>query len=158
MASYVYGTAVRKEAVQPNQRPVEHTKEVSQRVRQNRNRALHMNRGYVMFLAVAAMIALFSCVQYLQLQSEITSRSEHITELQRELAERREANTTKYNVVINSMNLEEIRERAMNDLGMVYATQENVVLYKKTSQNYVSQYDSVPQEETSLIKSIIMSK
>ena len=38
------------------------------------------------------------------------------------------------------------------------ATQENVVLYKNTSKNYVSQYESVPQEEDSLIKSIIMSK
>ena len=145
MASYVYGTAVRKEAVQPNQRPVEHTKEVSQRVRQNRNRALHMNRGYVMFLAVAAMIALFSCVQYLQLQSEITSRSEHITELQRELAERREANTTKYNVVMNSMNLEEIRERAMNDLGMVYATEDQVVSYKNPANVSVTRYTEIPK-------------
>ena len=145
MASYVYGTAVRKEAVQPNQRPVEHTKEVSQRVRQNRNRALHMNRGYVIFLAVAAMIALFSCVQYLQLQSEITSRSEHITELQRELAERREANTTKYNVVMNSMNLEEIRERAMNDLGMVYATADQIVSYKNPANVSVRRYAEIPK-------------
>ena len=56
------------------------------------------------------------------------------------------------------MNLEEIRDIAINELGMVYATQENVVLYKNTSQNYVSQYESVPQEEESLIKSIMKSK
>ena len=145
MSSYVYGTAVRKEVVQPNQRPAEQTREVSQRVRQNRNRALHMNRGYVIFLAVAAMIALFSCVQYLQLQSEITSRSEHITELQRELADRREANTTKYNVVMNSMNLEEVRERAMNELGMVYATEDQVVSYKNPANVSVRRYAEIPK-------------
>jgi len=41
---------------------------------------------------------------------------------------------------------------------MVYATQENVVLYKNTNQNYVSQYEKVPQEEDSFVKSIIKSK
>ena len=144
MASYVYGTAARKVAVE-SPRVEQPSKEVSQRVRQNRNRALHMNRGYVLFLAVAAMVALFSCVQYLQLQSEITSRSEHITELQQELAERREANTTKYNVVVNSMNLEEIRERAMTDLGMVYATEDQVVSYKDPANVSVTQFAEIPK-------------
>lgn len=145
MASYVYGTAARKAAVQPQQRPVEETREVSQRVRQNRSKALHMNKGYVVFLTVAAMIALFSCVKYLQLQSEITSRSAHITELQQELAERREANTTKYNVVVNSMNLEEIREKAMNELGMVYATADQLVSYKNPANVSVRQFAEIPK-------------
>ena len=70
----------------------------------------------------------------------------------------KKVNADDLNRIETSVNLEEIRDIAINELGMVYATQENVVLYKKTSQNYVSQYDSVPQEETSLIKSIIMSK
>ena len=80
-------------------------KEVSQRVRTNRTKALHMNRGYVAFLAVAAFVALFACMQYLQLQSEITNRSKNITSLQQELVDAKEANTTKYNAVMNSMNL-----------------------------------------------------
>lgn len=143
MASYVYGTSARKVA-EPNYH-VEEQREVSQRVRQNRNRALHMNKGYVAFLAVAAAIALFACVQYLQLQSEIASRSSNITALQQELADRREANTTKYNAVVNSMNLEEVRERAMNDLGMVYATEDQIITYKDPTNVSVTQYASIPE-------------
>lgn len=145
MASYVYGTSARKEAVVVQPKPQVETREVSQRVRQNRSRALHMNKGYVAFLAMAAAVALFVCVQYLQLQSEISSRSSHITELQQELADRKEANTTKYNAIVNSMNLEEVRERAMNDLGMVYASEEQIVTYKDPANVAVTQYASIPK-------------
>lgn len=145
MASYVYGNTVRKEAVHAPESVEKQPKVISRRVRKNRNKALHMNRGYVVFLSVAAIAALFACVRYLQLQSEITSRSENITSLQRELENAKEANTTKYNAVVNSMNLEEIRDRAMNDLGMVYATAEQVIEYTNPTSNSVMQYSSIPE-------------
>ena len=145
MASYVYGTSARKEAVQLQPKHPVESKEVSQRVQQNRSRALHMNKGYVAFLAVAAAITLLACVKYVQLQSEISSRSSHITELQQELADRKEANTTKYNAIVNSMNLEEIRDRAMNDLGMVYATEDQIITYKDPANVSVTQYARIPK-------------
>lgn len=145
MASYVYGNTVRKELAPAPQRPVRKQKEVSQRVQNNRNKALHMNRGYVIFLAAAAMVALFACVQYLQLQSEITNRSQNITALQQELADAKEANTTKYNAIVNSMNLEEIREKAMSELGMVYATADQIIEYNSPKSNLVTKYSNIPE-------------
>ena len=67
-------------------------------------------------------------------------------------------NADDLNRIETSINLEEIREIAINELGMVYATKENVILYKNTNQNYVSQYGEVPQEADSFVKSIIKSK
>lgn len=145
MASYVYGNTVRREVQTISPAPAKKPKEISQRVQKNRNKALHMNRGYVIFLAVAAVVALFACVQYLQLQSEITNRSKHITSMQQELADAREANTTKYNAVVNSMNLEEIREKAMTELGMVYAAADQIVEYKSPTSNLVTQYAEIPE-------------
>ena len=143
MATYIYGNVVRKEQVQvPVSAPQQ--KEVSQQVMKNRSNALHMSRGYVAFLAIAAVVVLFACVGYLQLQSEITSRSKHITSLQHELADMKEANTTKYNAVMNSMNLEEVRDIAMNDLGMVYATEDQIIKYQSPTSNAVTQYASIP--------------
>ena len=144
MATYIHGNVVRKERV-VSPVPTQQPKEVSQQVRSNRNKAMHMNRGYVVFLAVAAVITLLACVQYLQLQSEITSRSKHITSLQQELADAKEANSTKYSAVMNSMNLEEVRDIAMNRLGMVYATEEQVITYKSPSSNAVEQYAAIPE-------------
>ncbi len=144
MASYVYGNTARR--VQTAQaQPARQEKQVSQRVQKNRSKALHMSKGYVVFLAVAAFVALFACVQYLQLQSEVSARSKHITQMQQELADAKEANTTRYNAIANSMNLEEIRDKAMNDLGMVYATPEQIITYKNPTGNQVNQYAGIPE-------------
>ena len=145
MASYVYGNTVRKEVKQTSTAPVLQPKEVSGRVQKNRSNALHMNRGYVTFLAVAAVVALLACVQYLQLQSEVTSRSKNITSMQQELANAKEANTTKYNAIVNSMNLEEIRDKAMNELGMVYATNDQVIEYASPANQMVKKYADIPE-------------
>ena len=107
----------------------------SRQVQKNRNRALHMNAAYVIFLAVAATVVLLLCVNYVRLQSELTRRSKHVTALQEELADLKEENTTKYNAVVDSVNLDEIRERAINQLGMTYAP----------ASDYVKQYENIPE-------------
>lgn len=143
MAAYVHGNVVRKEAPVV-QAPARQQKEVSQRVRTNRSKAMHMSKGYVAFLAVAAVIALFACMQYLQLQSEITSRSKNITALQQDLADAKEANTTRYNAIMNSMNLEEIRDIAMNEFGMVYANADQIIKYQRPDGSSVTQFSGIP--------------
>ncbi len=144
MASYVYGNTVRKD-VTVIQKPEKQPKEISQRVRKNRTKALHMSRGYVVFLAVAASVALFACVQYLQLQSEITERSKSITAMQLELENAKEENTTRYNAIVNSMNLEVIRDKAMNELGMVYAEAGQVIEYQNPANHLVTKYANIPE-------------
>lgn len=145
MASYVYGNTARKENTAPLHQQERQPKAVNPRVKKNQRNALHMNRGYVVFLAVAAMVALFACVQYLQLQSEVTTRSKNVTSLQRQLENKKEANTTKYNVIMDSINLEKVRDRAMNDLGMVYATEGQIITYEDPTSNSVVQYSSIPE-------------
>ena len=144
MAAYVYGNAVRKDNVEI-QTPARQQKEVSQRVRANRSKAMHMSKGYVAFLAIAAVVVLFACMQYLQLQSEITSRSNYITSLQQELADAKEANTTRYNVIMNSMNLEQIRDIAINDFGMVYAEADQIIKYQRPDKSAVTQFAGIPE-------------
>ena len=144
MATYIHGNVVRKEQVQAPVRAPQQ-REVSQQVKQNRSKALHMSGGYVAFLAIAAIVVLGACVCYLQLQSEITSRSKNITALQHELADMKEANTTKYGAIMNSMNLEEVREIAMDKLGMVYATEDQIITYQSPTSNAVTQYARIPE-------------
>ncbi len=113
---------------------------------------------YCMFLAVACVLTLTLGAYYLEQQALSTSSQKKIASLESELAELKKVNADDLNRIETSVNLEEIRDIAINELGMIYATEENVVLYKNTKQNYVSQYDSVPQEEESLMKSIINPK
>lgn len=145
--AYTYGNTIRKETLPKTDEHAlqKQQKETSLQVRKNRNKALHMSAGYVVFLAIAAVAALVVCTGYLRLQSEITSRSRNIASLQEELADLKEDNTTRYNAVLNSVNLEEIREKAINELGMVYANPEQIIKYKSPTSSKVKQYEDIPE-------------
>ena len=75
---YVYGNVVTKPSYEPQRRTSvpkrnEECKQTGQP--KPKKRALAMNRAYVTFLAVAAIFALILCVNYVQMQSRITSHS-----------------------------------------------------------------------------------
>ena len=61
--------------------------------------------------------------------------------MQEELASMREENTTRYNAIMDSVNLEEVRKTAQEKLGMVYASDAQIVEYQKPSSDYVKQYE-----------------
>ena len=46
---------------------------------------------------------------------------------------------------MSSVDLESIRKTAMEELGMVYASEDQVVLYDSKSTDYVRQYQDVPK-------------
>lgn len=147
---YVYGSVVHQPKVLPNQEKqaveVRPKKRASSQVKKNRRRALDMSPVYTGFLTMAAICAVIICVVYLQLQAELVQRSENITALQSELADLTEANDTAYNAATDSVNLQEIREKAMNELGMVYAEDGHVVEYNSPTSDYVKQYSDIPSD------------
>lgn len=148
--AYIYGNTVQHMNAVPKRRedyemPPRRPKKVSRQIQKNRNRALHMNSAYVFFIAVAAVMALVVCIWYLRLCSEITSRAENITALQKEPADTKEENQARYSAVVDSVNLEEVRNRAMNDLGMVYATPDQIVTYQNPVSDYVKQFQDIPK-------------
>ena len=145
---YVYGNTVTKPAYEPdreNVRPKRPKRRASSQVRRNRKQAMHMNPAYVIFLTVAAIAALVICSNYIQLQSTITEHSQKITSMQEELAQLKEENTTRENAVLDSVNLDEIRDKAQNELGMVYASQDQIINYEDPAADYVKQYEDIPE-------------
>ena len=144
--AYVYGNVAAKPAFEPKRQYEEpyREKRTSRQVRKNRKKALHMSAGYVMFLTMAGVIALIVCINYVQLQARITSSSKNITAMQEELASLREENTTRYNAVMDTVNLDEVRKKA-DEMGMVYATAEQIMGYESPSSDSVKQYESIPE-------------
>lgn len=147
--TYIYGNTVRQAEVMPQRREEKREerkkKKLTRQVQRNRRKAMRMNPAYVTFLAIAAVVALGVCIWYLQLRAELTSRTEHIAELQQELADAKEENTTRYNLVMDSVSLEDVRNRAINDLGMVYATPDQIIEYQNPVNDYIKQYESIPK-------------
>lgn len=149
-STYIYGNTVRQAEVLPKRREWEEEaprrqKKVSRQVQKNRKKALHINPAYVAFLTIAAVLALSVCIWYLQVRAELTSRSENITSLQHQLAQAKEENNTRYNAVVDSVNLETVRDKAINEMGMVYANQNQIITYQNPVNDYVKQYENIPE-------------
>ena len=143
---YVYGNTVRQPEYIPERRKeTRRPKKVSRQSRKNRSRAMQLDAAYVVFLSVAAVIAVVMCIHFLQLKSEIQMRSEHITELQEDLADLTERNNTAYNAAVDSINIEEIQKTAVNEMGMVYPVAGQVIEYESPDRDYVRQYEDIPE-------------
>ncbi len=145
---YVYGNVVRQAEPLPKRMPEtrpEQRRQMSRQVAKNRHRAKSISPAYAVFLAAAAVCAVLVCMVYLSLQSEVVSRSENVTAMQEQLADLTEANDTAYNAAADSVNLVTVRDRAMNELGMVPEAEGSVVEYDSPAEEYVKQYSDIPE-------------
>ena len=111
---------------------------------------------YTIFLVMAAAMVLWSCVTYLQLQAETTSRVKNIASLETQLEDLKKENDDNYTRIMTSVDLDYIRDVAINELGMVYANEDQVILYDGGTKDYVRQSQDVPQDKkTSLVDQIL---
>ncbi len=140
---YVDGNTVRRVTEAP-ERPSRKRK-VSAETRKNREKALQMNLGYVLFLTAAAVLTVAVCVNYLKLQSACTTLQKQETALETTLSEIKLENDATENRIYSSVNLENVKEVAMEKLGMVYATASQIETYEAADGDFVKQYQDVPE-------------
>lgn len=145
--AYVDGTAVRKIAPTPARRPQQkQNTRTSTAARKNRERALAMHMGYVLFLTAAAVITVFMCVRFLRLQAQGTRLQKQVTALETQLDAAILENEADYNRIMTSVDMEHVKNVAMNELGMVYARKSQIVTYEAQNGDYVRQYAEIPAE------------
>ncbi len=157
--AYVYGSAARAAAParpddQERQRKAARLEQqarqyqrMQQRVRRNQEKALQMDLPYVLMLTVAAVFALYICVSYLHVQSSITGRIHHIEVLEQQLEGLKSENDALQTRINTDIDLDHIYQVATEELGMVYANKDQVILYDKTESEYVRQYEDIPKHQ-----------
>ena len=154
--TYVEGNTVRKVRVvqeqapqrrEPQREPHDPRRKVSRThtVRRNQEKALQMDLPYVVMLTLAAICALYICVDYLHVQSAITGQIHNIEVLERDIASLQSENNALETRINTSVDLDEVYRIATQDLGMVYANKKQVILYERTESEYVRQYEDIPQ-------------
>lgn len=114
-------------------------KQVSNTTRKNREKIRHMNIGYILFLSGALLACTFCLVRYIQMQSEITTKIAQISKMEKELNSLKLSNDETYSKINSSINLEEIRQIAIEELGMTYAEEGQVILYQGNKKDYMHQ-------------------
>ncbi len=112
-------------------------------IRRNRKKAAYMNLGYAVFMLVLLGLMMIALVGYITLQSDITKAISRISSLEYQLAEKKSTNDENYNEIMNSIDLDEIRDYAINVLGMQYATDDQVITYSSGTEEYVHQVSEV---------------
>lgn len=137
---------VRRE--QPDRRRIEEEQKKKRRrnaLRRNRERALHMSRGYVAFLTVCVAVVAVSSAALIQIQSIVTQRMENIAALERQITDLKAHNDARYKEIITSVDLDYIKDAAINQLGMQYASPEQIIYFSVENDNFMDQYSDIPE-------------
>lgn len=137
----------RRTAAKETAKASERTRQVSRKTQRNREKAMSMNRGFVVFLAVVSAAVLFFCVNYLQLKSEITASMKTVASLEAELTQLKEDNDAYYSQVTSNVDLNRIKKIAIGRLGMKYPSEDQKMTYETSGSSYVRQYQDVPESK-----------
>ncbi len=155
---YIGGSTVHK--AQPLERPnrTQRPKKRPSAQRRKQKNIQYVNIFYTVFVVAAACMVLWSCVNYLQLQAELTGRGKSIASMEMQLEELKKENDDNYTRIMTSVDLNYIKDVAVNELGMVYADEDQVIMYDGGTKDYVRQNQEIPVEEESVIDQILGKK
>lgn len=140
-ASYEDGNAARK----IEERQETPRRKVSSTAQKNRAKSTSLGSGYIFFLAVVCSLATAACVHYLQLNAQVTAQRSAVNSKKLELNDLKSYNEAYYSKVTASVDLEEIKRRAINELGMQFVTEDQIRYYTPGNNSYVRQYQDVPE-------------
>ncbi len=151
---YVHGNTVRElEApVRRNPRTRRELEEVRRRknrrnaARRNRQRAMEMSRGYVAFLTVCVLVTAVTAVMFIRMQSQLTDRMRSVANLESQVINLQADNDARYKSITTSVDLNHVKDVAINKLGMNYPTEDQVVYYSIENNNFMDQYSDIPRQ------------
>ncbi len=151
---YVDGNTVRRAEAVPDYRKrhrerVEREQEEELRrrkriARRNKERELRMSRSYVLFLTMAVLIFGIFAGTYVRIQSDVTARMNRIAELESQIASVKADNDEAFKRISNSVALESVRDSAMQELGMSYAKEAQIIYYTVGNDDYMNQFEEIP--------------
>lgn len=141
--AYLEGSAARELQEGMDVREVPRKKRLSNTARKNREKASHMNLGYMLFLSAAVTFAVATLYGYLNLQTDIKSRVEAISAMESHYNNLKLANDEEYNRINSSIDLERIKAVAIGELGMTYAREGQIILVEDAETDYVRQTEKL---------------
>lgn len=153
---YIDGNTIRRMEAVPDYRRVqkeriEREREEEERrrrraVRRNQERALRMSKSYVAFLTMAVVIFGVFAGLYIHIQSDVTARMSKIAGLESQIADLKADNDEAYKRINTAVDLDSIRDKAMNELGMSYARESQIIYYSVGEDDYMNQYGEIPNK------------
>ncbi len=138
-SEYIRGTSVRK----PNRVRYDRPLHVHETQRRRRH---HMSLGYLLFLSFAMVLMVGTLVFYISLQAQVKNSVKNIATLESQLNNLKQDNDEAYNRANGNVDLDEVKRIAIQEYGMTYATEGQIVTYSDGGGNdYVRQVAPIPE-------------
>ncbi len=118
----------------------EHQRNVRERTREHKH-VVHLNKVYTIYFAIGLLITGVFFVTYVHLQNSITTSMTNIARLEQNIASLKEENSATASRISTATNLTYVKRVAMNDLGMVYATNDQIVYYEVDTEDFMDAYE-----------------
>ena len=106
-------------------------------------RVVPMKLGYIAFMVASLCIVCAILIGYVNLQSDVTNRITNISKLESELNQLKMDNDEEYTRIMSEVDLDEIKRIAIQDLGMKYAKEGQIITYSGEGSDYVRQYKEI---------------
>ena len=138
---YVNGTAAPDDFWKERSQEEVHrsTQDLRLAARRSREHVVQMNLRYTLFMAFLVAAMTFSLIGYIKLKADISGTNKKISSLESQLTELKSSNNEVYNEITGNVDLEEIRNIAVNEFGMKYADQDQIVVYSESKGDSVHQ-------------------
>lgn len=140
---YEDGSAVRRLNAAPELEREQRALERREQVLRARKRNSAIGSAYVAFLAVICVITTVLCVLFLQQKSQLITLTDEVAVMESQYTKLKGDNDARYNQVVSSFTLEDVKDAALNRLDMHYATADQIEYYTLDQDSYVRQYKDV---------------
>ena len=99
-------------------------------------------------LAISLVFAVvLCCSMIIYTESKIKQQKSHIAELQSQIQQAKTDNAILEENINKMYTLEDIKHKAMTELGMIYSEKGQISYYEPANEDYVNQFNDVPEAD-----------
>ncbi len=148
---YIEGNTARKlntapQRVERPERKERIERPVNPKIANNSRRAKAFDLRYTVALVTATTLLFVFCINMLTLQATVTEQRKQVASKERQLNALKDENDETSKRLESSVDLTKVYDVAVNELGMVYPKNGQVVSYEASHPDYVKQFKDVPEK------------
>lgn len=105
-----------------------------------------MSLKVTMFMAVSVILSVMSCINYLDAQADVTETKNNISALEKSIDTLATQNDSIQYEIDSFVDVNYIIKTATEELGMVMVSENQIITYDSTRNEYMEQYGDVPEK------------
>ena len=148
--SYVQeGNTIRKVYEFPergDERRKQYKEKPHRRTYRQEEKAPKMSLKITLLMAVSVILSVMSCINYLNAEADITETKNNITSLEKSIDTITTQNDSVQYEIDSFVDVNYIIKTAMEELGMVMVSKDQIITYNSTRNEYMEQYGDVPEK------------